>query len=565
MLYIRNFCICFIVFVFFILGAYAQKPKWLKKACKAQVSVVTYNKNGDILHSGQGFFINESGVALTNYSIFKGAARAVVVDAKNQTYDVEWIEGASSLYDIVKFRVRTDEKTSYLKVSDKMVSQGEKVFFLANPKATSVKYYVDTIKQADSFEKQHFYYTLTTSSDEKFVSSPVLNVAGEVVAMMQMPAKGKNQTMYAVGCSYGESLGIQALSVNDSDLRAIHIKKALPSDAQQASTYIYLLGLQDTTLYSDCIKDYIVKFPNEANGYVLMTEYLLGKGQYSLAEEVYNKGLEIVVAKDEILFSFSKALYVLNQRKSYQPYADWTMERALAEVDRAIALNPLPLYSKHQADCMYALGRYEDACRVYLSLNETNMKSAENYLYASQCKRMLSDDLTEVLALQDSALALFTKPYIKEAAPVLMIRSTTLHEAGKYREAVIDLYDYEHLMRNEVNANFYYHREQIEIKCRMFQQALDDIERACKMQPQEPLFHAEKAAVHYRVGQQEDAIASARKAVELNDEFAAAHRLLGMCLVENNQKAEGLKHLKRAAELGDATATSIMNKSVSVP
>ena len=48
----------------------AQNPKWYKKARKAQISIVTYNEQGDILRSGNGFFITKNGVALANYKLF---------------------------------------------------------------------------------------------------------------------------------------------------------------------------------------------------------------------------------------------------------------------------------------------------------------------------------------------------------------------------------------------------------------------------------------------------------------------------------------------------------------
>lgn len=51
----------------------AQAPKWVDKAKRAVFSVVTYDQNDKILNTGNGFFVTEDGVALSDYTLFKGA------------------------------------------------------------------------------------------------------------------------------------------------------------------------------------------------------------------------------------------------------------------------------------------------------------------------------------------------------------------------------------------------------------------------------------------------------------------------------------------------------------
>ena len=60
----------------------AQAPKWVEKAKRAVFSVVIYDKNDKILNTGNGFFVTEDGVALSDYSLFKGAERAVIIPAR---------------------------------------------------------------------------------------------------------------------------------------------------------------------------------------------------------------------------------------------------------------------------------------------------------------------------------------------------------------------------------------------------------------------------------------------------------------------------------------------------
>ena len=56
----------------------AQAPKWVDKAKRAVFSVVTYDQDDKILNTGNGFFVTEDGVALSDYTLFKGARRCLL-------------------------------------------------------------------------------------------------------------------------------------------------------------------------------------------------------------------------------------------------------------------------------------------------------------------------------------------------------------------------------------------------------------------------------------------------------------------------------------------------------
>ena len=49
---------------------------------KAVISITTYDTDGKLIHSGNGFFVGEGGEAVASYALFAGAAKAVVIDAE---------------------------------------------------------------------------------------------------------------------------------------------------------------------------------------------------------------------------------------------------------------------------------------------------------------------------------------------------------------------------------------------------------------------------------------------------------------------------------------------------
>ena len=92
------------------LHSWGQAPKWLDKTRSAVFSLIAYDADGKMLHSGNGFFIGEDGTAIADYSVFEGAQRAVVVDAQGKQMEVEMILGANEMYDVTKFLVNTGGK-----------------------------------------------------------------------------------------------------------------------------------------------------------------------------------------------------------------------------------------------------------------------------------------------------------------------------------------------------------------------------------------------------------------------------------------------------------------------
>jgi len=69
---------------FLVQGSMAQTPKWVEKAKRAVFSIVTYDKNDKMLNTGNGFFVSEDGLALSDYTLFKGAERAVVITSEGK-------------------------------------------------------------------------------------------------------------------------------------------------------------------------------------------------------------------------------------------------------------------------------------------------------------------------------------------------------------------------------------------------------------------------------------------------------------------------------------------------
>ncbi len=188
------------------------------------------------------------------------------------------------------------------------------------------------------------------------------------------------------------------------------------------------------------------------------------------------------------------------------------------------------------------------------------MRNGEIFYDAAQCKSQLKASDDELLALLDSAVSCFSKPYLKEAAPYLLARGSKLYDMKKYRESVADYNEYENLMRAELNDRFYYLREQAEVNGRIYKQALDDIAKAIEMNPKEPTYYAEQANLMLRVNMLDDGIKSATKCITIAPEDADGYLILGILQIKKGNKADGLQNLQKAKTLGNSQADALIQK-----
>ncbi len=527
------------------------QPSWTANARKGIVTLHALQQAGDTI-STAAFFINAEGTLVAPFKTIQRATSAWAEDEKGTRYDVTRIAGFSSTYDVVKLQVNTNKKkVNPLTVSRVQPTEVSIVYLM--PAGTEDK--VEKVEKAGDYG----YYTLTTRADATLRGNPLMNERGEVTAIMQTPMLTARAPFYALDIRLATDLSIGAMDVNNSDLAQCSIPKQLPVDEGQAKSFLYLCQgpLTTQTAYAD---EFIATYPQSASGYVHKAECLADAGDYSAAQAAYEQAIKAKVKEvDEVYYSRACAAY--NAIVSRTTAAGgWTLETALDDVRKAYSINPLPLYTMQEARILYAMKDYDAAAEKFTLLTQTNMRSPDLFIYVAQCRENLGADKDELLALNDSAIACFTKPYPMEAANYLWLRAGTLSDLGRTREAIIDLDDYEHLMSGRLTDQFYYEREQLETQVRMYAQAINDIQKAIQLNPREPVYYAEQAVLLYRVKDLDEAIKSCRKAIELDSTFPDAHRLLGICLRDKGNTSEARAELQRAVDLGDTLAQGVLDQ-----
>lgn len=538
--------------------ASAQPDKWVKKASKAVFTLKTFNANDELIGSSNGFFITADGIAVSSYTPFRGASKAVIIDAMGKEYPVKSIIGANDTYDIAKFRVDAS-KCQTLRTAP-AVGENTQLWLLPYNAKNGYSCTAATVKSVQKVQNDYDYYTLEGNGSENTVGCPYLNAAGDVVGIKQQSSSDDNATQYAVGATFATGLKMTGLSLNDAALKATSIKKELPDELDQAILTLYLASsIGDANSFVGLVDDFIEKFPQAPDGYSYKAQIMAAKDNYPEADKYMKLAIENATDKAEAHYNYAKMMYQNLLYFHDSASHAWTYEQALEQAEQAVALDPQLAYVTQKAQLLFACKRYDDSYTTFQDAIAKGAHNAECFYGAARCKEQFNDT-TAYIALLDSAVATFSQPYLKEAAPYIYARGQALAENGQYRLAVNDFNEYENLMISQINSEFYYIRSQVEVKGRLFQQALNDLDKAIEKSPSVLLYRSEKASLQIRVKLIDEAIETASECIRLFPDSSDGYLFLGLAQCLKGDKALGVVNLLKAKDLGDAQADTLIEK-----
>ena len=557
----------FLSLCFWIQWGMAQTPKWVEKAKRAVFSVVTYDKDDKILNTGNGFFVSEDGIAVSDYALFKGAQRAVIIDTEGRQMPVLNIMGADDMYDVVKFRVDiTGKKVNSLTLATAPPAAGSEIYLLPYSTQKDRSCTFGHVKSIDKMVGNYFYYTLQLRLKEKMVSCPLVTAEGSVFGLAQKSSGQDTTTVcYAADVRYAMDQKISALSYTDFALKDIGIKKALPDTEEQALVFLYMASAQlPSDKYAEVLNDFVEQYPNSADGYMrraVNRASMSDAVSMQLVEVDMDRALELAQDKAGIRFERAKLVYNYVLNNSEKTYDNWTLDKALEEIREAVVLQPLPVYIQLEGDILFSKQDYASALSCYEQVNRSSLASPASFFRTAQTKEMMQAPVEEIVALLDSCVSRCPMPYTDATAPYLLARAQALLNAGQARRSMLDYDAYFKAVDGKVNDSFYYYREQASLQAHQYQRALDDLAKAIELNPKELLYRAELAVVNIRVGRSEEAVKVLQEALQIDPSYSEAYRLMGLAYIYLKKKNEACEALAKAKELGNENVDDLIEKN----
>ena len=545
-----------------------SQPKFASKVSKGIVSLNTYDRQGNLLRQGTAVFVGANGEAVADYRLFKNAYQASVIDASGKQLDVDMILGADDTYSIVRFHVNTKGNVVIPSVTSFQPMKST-VYVLGRADGGKLGDAQAAVADTAMIQGKYVYYGLDKPVDEMLIGAPVFNESGALVGMLHPQMGGKN---YVLDIRFRNELKIQPFPSTSASvaLGNIFIPKALPETQEEALVYLYTKSRSASNEeYMDMVNRFVATYPKNAEGYLRRATPLIDLTRFDEADRDMQQYLSLV--DDKAVGNYNVATLIFDKlRLQPEPaYEKWNEDVAIQYVDKALSLNAskpeeerkleATRYRILKGQLLMEKPDYDAALALYEELNNES-GGAPTYLYAiSMAKEGRGDSIGAVMEPIDSAIAKFGNPLPSEAANYIIRRGQLYANAGKYREAVQDYNQYAYLLHNQVSPVFYYERSQIEVNARMYQPALDDINKAIELAPREPLYHVERAALAVRVSLFDECIESCQTALRLNPSIIDAYRILGYAQLQKGDKTSARQNLQKAIDMGDEAARMLMN------
>lgn len=559
----KKIAILFIINLLFCANSVSQVSE--KDTHKAVFQIFTYDKEGKLLKSSNGFFVSEDGIGVAPYNVIDNSYVADIIDYKGEKHHIHRILGANSNYDIVKFSLKGEEKTAWFKIPDenhhKEVSSLNCVSYTGKKKSKAQQC---TITKTEDFE-DYSYFHLQSEKSQPQMGCPLINLAGEVVAISQKNYDDKVEGFCAIDARFVHRLNITEKSAFDADVQKLNYPTVLPNDEAKALTYLYMIGFRDSIKVSVAIEDFINLYPDNTEIYVHKGNFHAKNNDFIAADQAYAIAFEKSEQVDDVHYKLSKLIFnkVLQQGDSLSD--DWNLSRAASEAAKAHQLNPQAHYALQEAHCLFYMKKYADAYQKYLIACQTAPQEwayrtkAENWFYAVGALELSGASATEVASLMDSVVAVLPRPIQAADAPYLLERAQRLQAIKEYRKAVTDYNDYELAIGHSyLNDRFYYIRSQAELNAHMYQQALDDIRTAISRNPNNEIYRVEEASILLRVGMFDEAIEACENSLQRLPENPDCYKIIGVAYYEKGEKKKGLAALQKAVSLGDETANDLI-------
>lgn len=532
------------------------QSKQVKKAAASIFRLTTFKTDGTLLASTNGVFINDNGEAISAFYPFVGADSAVVIDTNGNALPVDVIIGANELYDVCKFKV--NGKTTPIKIASTPSNNGEKVWMLGysikNQDAKQVP-----IQKTELFMDKYTYYIFSSETPENMEGCPFVNAKGELIGILQHA--NHSEGTHAVDAHFMKDMQINnGLSLADPVLRQTTIRTQLPAKEEDALVTLMMASEQNKKNYLKYIQDFKHSFPHAVDGYAAQARQYANNKEFAKAATEMETAIQNVHKKDAAHAEYAKIIF---HQQLFQPdstYLAWSLDKALAEAQKAYEINPLPAYQHQQAQIIYSKGNYQKAYDMFIALTKTNLRSGELFYEAAQAKAQLKANQAEILSLLDSAVAACPQPLTPIAAPFVLARGAAYDQAGDYKKAIMDYNRYDTLMLGRANHEFYYTRFNCNVKLRRYQQALNDIAHAAVLNRQEPTYLAEMASLQLKVNYIDDALKTAELCIGIAPNYPDIYLIKGLALIQKKQKKLGIEAFEKAKQLGDKRAQDYIDK-----
>lgn len=142
---------------------------------------MVYTSDGAHVYQGSGFFINEDGLAVSNYHVFKGTgigAEAIKLQGSDEYLKVSDVIHKDEESDFILFKVNCT-RTNYIPLAKSKPGVGEKVFAIGSPRGLENTFSSGEVSQW----RDDYLMQISALIDHGSSGGALINEYGEVVGI----------------------------------------------------------------------------------------------------------------------------------------------------------------------------------------------------------------------------------------------------------------------------------------------------------------------------------------------------------------------------------------------
>jgi tetratricopeptide (TPR) repeat protein len=516
----------------------------VKKTTPSVVLITAYDKDGNPLAQGSGFFISESGDLITNIHVLQGSTRAEVKTSDGKIFPIKFVITEDKQADIIQVKADISKTQIHpLMISRSLPEVGEKVVVIGNPlglEQTVSDGIVSSVREIPQFGKT---IQITAPISPGSSGSAVVNLKGEVIGVATFQMKEGQNLNFVIPSERIVSLKSDKQKLFEEWQKA-KIENWLESEEGLYNSGIYFVISGDYEKAIPYFQKAVKKNPNDADSHFLMG-YCYGELQrYNEAIDEYKQAIRIKPDDAEAHNNLGVAYDKLGKNNE-----------AIDEYKQAIRIKP------NCADAHYNLGL------IYSNLWKDNEAIDE----FKQAIRIKPDD---ALAHYNLGNAYFRLRKDNEAIDELKqaIRIKPDDDVAHVAHYNLGLHYFTHRRHNEAISEF---KEAIRIKpdaayaheslggsyflLGKYNEAIDEYKQVIRINPDDAYAHNNLGDAYFRLRKYNEAIDEYKQAIRIKPDHALAHLSLGVSYLIIGNRSSALDEYKILKDLDKDFANELFN------
>jgi tetratricopeptide (TPR) repeat protein len=326
-------------------------PGVVKKIGPSTVAVRIYDRGGEVVGQGTGFFVSKTGDVITNYHVLQNADYADVKTNEGNVYPVRKILAEDREGDLIRISVDTfGDAAPPASIAKTVPEVGEHVVVFGSPlglEKTVSDGIISAVREIPGFGN---IMQVTAPISPGSSGSPVVNMNGEVVGIISFfVAPGQNLNFAIPGQRIAKLAPQDGMTLIDWAEVRRQESAALVVELYASGMRYLLLEDYDRALlfFGEVIK----KNPNYAKAYFQMGYCKARLGQYPEAVEAYQESIRLKPDEADAYNNLCTTYGALDR-----------VEDALTACQQALRLQPdLAEAHNNLAWIYYRLGKYSES------------------------------------------------------------------------------------------------------------------------------------------------------------------------------------------------------------